>query len=459
MRAVNSKKKGAKPVKLHPVKESEFGEILKDQSEYLKNYVETSRSNKKAGEFFLIRTPKGRLEEVIFITDEKPNIWTYAALPKKLPLGEYEFSTDLDSTEATNAVIGWELGTYYFDRYKADKCEYAKLVTPKNASIEEAQIMIEAIELARNLINTPPADLGPKELAHTAEEIAKENKARQIIIHKDTDLLEQGYNAIYAVGKGSSKRPKLVDIRWGNAKAPKVTIIGKGVTFDTGGLNLKSESNMALMKKDMGGAAVAIALSKMIMESKLNINLRLMIPTVENSVSGESYRPSDIIKTRSGKTVEITNTDAEGRVVLCEPLAEADNEKPDLLIDFATLTGAARISVGAEIGTFMTDDDKLAAEIMSHANNESDPLWRMPMWDEYSYMLKSKVADLVNSPDSGNAGGITAALFLKAFVKKTKSWVHFDMMCWNTRERAGRPVGGEAMALRAMFALLKKRYS
>lgn len=459
MRSIISKKKGSKPIKLHSVKESEFEETIKDQNEYLKNFIETSRNTKKAGDFFLIRNPKGRLEEVIFITDDKTNIWTYAALPKKLPLGEYEISADIDSSEATNAVIGWELGTYYFSKYKADKCECAKLITPKNANIAEATRYIEAIELVRNLINTPPADLGPKELAQAAEEIAFENKARQIITLNDSDLLEHGYNAIYAVGKGSSKRPRLVDIRWGNAKAPKVTIVGKGVTFDTGGLNLKSESNMALMKKDMGGAAVAIALAKMVMEAGLNINLRVLIPTVENSVSGESYRPSDVIKTRNGKTVEVTNTDAEGRMILCEPLAEADNEKPDLLIDFSTLTGAARIAVGSEIGTFMTDDDKLASEIMHHANTENDPLWRLPLWDEYNYMIKSKVADLVNSPDSGNAGGITAALFLKSFVKKTKSWVHFDMMCWNTRERAGRPAGGEAMALRAMFALLKKRYS
>ena len=460
MRAIITKKKqGAKPIKLYTIKESEFEETLKDQSEYVQNYVQTRRGSKRAGEHFLIRDQKGKLEEVLFITEDKINIWSFAGLPKRLPQADYEILSDLTEAEALDAVCGWELGTYAFNKYRSEKCEFSKLVAPKNANMNEAKIITENIELARDLINMPPSDLGPRELANAALDIAQGCKARQAILYTDTELLQHGYEAIYTVGKGSAKRPKLVDIRWGNEHAPKVTIIGKGVTFDTGGVNLKPDSGMLLMKKDMAGAATALALGRMIMQSKLNVNLRILIPTVENSVSGEAYRPSDVIKTRAGITVEVTNTDAEGRLILCEPLAEADSEKPDLLIDFATLTGAARTAVGSEIGAFLTYDDKLAAEIMHHSIEKQDPLWQLPFWDDYKYLLRSKVADMVNSPETGNGGAITAALFLKAFVKKTKSWVHFDMMCWNTRERPGRPIGGEPMALRTMFSLIKKRYS
>ena len=460
MRAILQKKKqGSKPIKLYPIRESEFEETLKEQSDYVKNYVQTRLGTKRAGDHFLIRDTKGKLEEVIFITEDKINIWSFASLPKKLPLGDYEIATDLTAQESLDAICGWELGTYAFSKYKTEKCDFAKLVAPKNGNIKESKIIVDAIELARDLINTPPADLGPRELANTALEIAQNCKARQALLYTDTELLDKGYNAIYTVGKGSSKRPKLVDIRWGNEHSPKVTIVGKGVTFDTGGLNMKNESGMLLMKKDMAGAAIALSLGQMIMQSGIDVNLRILIPTVENGVSGEAYRPSDVITTRTGKTVEVTNTDAEGRLILCEPLAEADSEKPDLLIDFATLTGAARTSVGSEIGAFLTQDEKLAAEILQHSAERKDPLWQLPLWEDYKYLLRSKVADLVNSPDTGNGGAITAALFLKEFVKKTKSWVHFDMMCWNTRERAGRPVGGEPMALRAMFSLIKKRYS
>ncbi len=460
MRAIITKKKpSAKPIRLYTIKESEFEDTLKEQTDYVKNYVQTRRGTKRAGDHFLIRDQKGKLEEVIFITEDRVNIWTFAALPKKLPLGDYEIANDLSESEALDAVCGWELGTYSFNKYKQEKCEFCSLVAPKNANMHEADIIVGNIELARDLINMPPSDLGPRELANAALEAAQACKARQAILHTDSELLQHGYEAIYTVGKGSAKRPKLVDIRWGNEHAPKVTIIGKGVTFDTGGVNLKPDSGMLLMKKDMAGAATALALGRMIMQAKINVNLRILIPTVENAVSGEAYRPSDVIKTRAGITVEVTNTDAEGRLILCEPLADADSEKPDLLIDFATLTGAARTAVGSEIGAFLTYDEKLAAEIMHHSIEKKDPLWQLPFWDDYKYLLRSKVADLVNSPETGNGGAITAALFLKEFVKKTKSWVHFDMMCWNTRERPGRPVGGEPMALRAMYSLIKKRYA
>ena len=446
-----------KPLKIFPIKKAEFEEVLKDQSDYVKNFINTSRSGKDVGDFFLIRNHDGILAEVIFITDNEPNIYTYACLAKKLPEGEYVIDGELSKKEATDIAIGWELGTYSFSKYKEPKNSFAKLIAPKNADIAEAENMITSIYLARDLINTAPADMGPKELAEAATQIAHEYKA-SYIVYTDNDLLENGYESIYTVGKGSAKRPKLVDIRWGNSKSPKVTLVGKGVTFDTGGLNIKNESGMLLMKKDMAGAAIALSLGRMIMQSELDVNLRILLPMAENAISGESMLPSDVIRTRAGITVEITNTDAEGRLVLCEPLAEADSENPELLIDFATLTGAARTALGTEVGAYFTKSDELAKEIEQCAKDVADPIWRLPLWDAYKTMLKSKVADLVNSPDSGNGGAITAALFLKEFVKNTKNWLHFDIAAWNMRERAGKPIGGEPMAMRAVYEMLKKRY-
>jgi len=323
--------------------------------------------------------------------------------------------------------------------------------------LQEAKRIATSVTLARDLINTPPADLGPEEFAAQARKIATKYKAK-ITILKDKQLLKEGYEAIYTVGKASEKRPHLVDIRWGNAKHPKVRLVGKGVTFDTGGLNLKSGGGMRNMKKDMGGAAIVLATAAAIMDAKLPVNLRVLIPLAENHISDNAFRPSDVIRTRAGITVEVDNTDAEGRLILCEPLAEADSEKPDLLIDVATLTGAARVAVGTEISAFMTKDDKLAAKFSEKGEKYRDNVWRLPLYKHYERMLVSNVADLVNSPDSGMGGAITAALFLKSFVKNTKSWMHVDTNAWNVSPRVGRPVGGEAMAMRALYELIKERY-
>lgn len=453
------KKPSGKVVKLTPVKKSELESFTKSSPEYIRNVIKTTRLKKDTGDYFRIRNPKGLIDQVVVIIDDEPNIWTSACLPKKLPVDVYELGGNLNARQQTDFAMGWELGTYVFDRYRENKLEFAKLITPKKADMEEVRYTIESIFLARNLINTTPADLGPAELANTAIEVAKKCKATYKVI-VDNDLLKQGYESIYTVGKASIKRPRLVDISWGNPKAPKVTLVGKGVTFDTGGLNIKGEGNMALMKKDMAGAAIVLGLGKMIMEAGLNVRLRVLIPTVENSISGEAFRPSDVIRTRAGLTVEVTNTDAEGRLILCEPLAEADKESPDLLIDVATLTGAARIAVGAEMSSFFSTSNDVARELEDAAYGVADYVWRLPLWEGYRYMLKSsKVADLVNSPESGNGGAITAALFLKEFIKKSKNWMHFDTIAWNTRERAGRPVGGEPMAMRALFHMIKKRYS
>lgn len=453
-------KSSARAIKLIPVRKSDFNTYAKKSGDdYLNSLVKTTRMKRDSGNYYTIRDGKGAVKHVVLIIDDAPNIWTFACLPKTLPEALYELAGDLTPRELTDAAIGWELGTYVFDKYRANSTVFARLVQPKGADIKEATYTIESIFLARNLINTAPADLGPEELANAAIEVAEKCGATYKLI-VDRDLLKAGYNSIYTVGHGSEKRPRLLDITWGDKNAPKVTLVGKGVTFDTGGLNIKGESNMALMKKDMAGAAIVLGLAKMIMEANLPVRLRVFIPTVENAVSGRAYRPSDVIKTRAGLSVEVTNTDAEGRLILCEPLAEADKEKPDLLIDVATLTGAARTAVGTELGAFFATTNEIAHAVEEAGRDVADYVWRLPLWEGYRYMIKtSKVADLVNSPESGNGGAITAALFLKEFILRTKHWLHFDLIAWNTRERSGRPVGGEPMAMRALFHMIKNRYT
>jgi len=311
--------------------------------------------------------------------------------------------------------------------------------------------------LARDLINTPPNDMGPAELADAAKQIAKKHKAR-FSLTSGSELLKKNYPLIHAVGRGSERAPCLIDITWGNPRAPKVTLVGKGVCFDTGGYNLKPSSGMSTMKKDMGGAAIMLALADMIMDAKLNLRLRLLIPAAENSVSGSAYRPSDVLKSRKGLTVEIGNTDAEGRLVLADALSEADDEEPELLIDAATLTGAARAATGMELPPFFTDDESLASDLVQASAAVHDPVWRLPLWRGYEATLNSAVADLNNNPAYVYAGAITAALFLNRFVTKTKSWLHLDVAGWTDRPRPGRRRGGEANAARALYALLKARY-
>jgi leucyl aminopeptidase len=311
--------------------------------------------------------------------------------------------------------------------------------------------------LARDLINTPSNDMGPAELADAASGLARRHGAKAAVIEGDA-LLKQNFPLIHAVGRASERAPRLVDIRWGAGSAPKVTLVGKGVCFDSGGLDLKTSAGMLTMKKDMGGAAVVLGLAHMVMDAKLPVRLRVLIPAVENAVSGRAYRPGDVLTSRKGLTVEIGNTDAEGRLVLADALCEADDESPDLLIDIATLTGAARSATGMEVPPFFTDDEALAADISRHAVDVHDPLWRLPLWRGYEKTIASPIADLNNSPDYNLAGAITAALFLNRFVGKARSWMHIDIPAWTDRPRPGRPRGAEANAARALYALLSSRY-
>jgi leucyl aminopeptidase len=383
-------------------------------------------------------------------------LWSYAGLPDALPPGSYRIDAPLDRAAATNGALGWALGTYGFTRYKARKGELPSLVWPDEADRGQVLRTAEATALARDLINTPAADLGPAELAATARSLAERHGATLAVTEGDA-LLTANYPAIHAVGRASAKPPCLIDLRWGAAGDPKVTLVGKGVCFDSGGLDIKPSSGMKLMKKDMGGAATVLALASMVMAAGLKVRLRLLVPAVENMIAGNAMRPLDILPTRKGLTVEVGNTDAEGRLILCDALAEADTEQPALLIDCATLTGAARVALGPELPVVFTRQDGLYDELARLAAGAADPLWRLPLWPGYRRMLDTKPADLSSTGDSPHAGAITAALFLAEFVSSETPWLHLDMMAWNPRARPGRPEGGEPQALRALYALVAAR--
>jgi leucyl aminopeptidase len=378
-----------------------------------------------------------------------------ANLATTLPAGTYAFSQP--PQEAQLAVLGFLLGTYRFSRYKFKAPKEAHLVLPEGVDAKAAIRLAEGVCLARDLINTPANDMGPQEIENAVRALAEKHSASLNVITGD-DLLTENLPMIHAVGRAHPRAPRLIDMIWGPADAPKVTLVGKGVSFDTGGLDIKPSSAMLLMKKDMGGAAVSLGLAHMIMDAGLNIRLRVLIPAVENSISGDAFRPGDILKSRKGLSVEIGNTDAEGRLVLADALALADKESPELLIDFATLTGAARVALGPEIVPFFTRDDSFAQRVMSHGAAQHDPVWRLPLWSGYEAMLNSPVADINNTGKGGHAGAITAALFLARFVENARTYAHFDVFGWNSSSRPGRPEGGEAHAIRAVFAYLQERF-
>ncbi|MCK6452433.1 MAG: leucyl aminopeptidase family protein [Alphaproteobacteria bacterium] len=424
-------------------------------------WLESTGFKAKAGQIALLPGRNGRLARVFVGTDggagAEDSLWALADLPSRLPAGRYALDAKYDRRQATRAALGWALGHYAFGRYRKRERKPIDLVWPRAADRDHVVHVAEAVYLVRDLINTPAADLGPAELADAAKALARRHRAQCSVIVGDA-LLKRDYPMIHAVGKGSARAPRLIDISWGPARAPRVTLVGKGVCFDSGGYDLKPSAGMKLMKKDMGGAAHALGLASLIMASKLRLRLRVLIPAVENMVSGTAFRPLDVLRTRKGLTVEIGNTDAEGRLILADALAEADRDKPELLVDFATLTGAARVALGPDLPALFTDHDDLADDLLRHGRDEADPMWRLPLWRPYRPGLDSKVADLNNISDSSFAGAITAALFLKEFVADTTRWAHFDLYAWNGRARPGRPEGGEAMALRAVYALIRERF-
>jgi leucyl aminopeptidase len=385
-------------------------------------------------------------------------LWHAASLPDRLPPGEYRLGAPLESGPATQLVLGWLTGSYRMGRYRSlPQSRRATLVVPEAADLDYARAAASAAALARDLINTPANDLGPAELAQAIVDVAGRFGARATTLAA-RDLEAQDYPLIAAVGAGSPREPRLVDLRWGRAEAPRVTLVGKGVCFDSGGLDLKPSAAMLLMKKDMGGAACALALASMLMALEAPIQLRLLVPCVENAIDGRAYRPGDVLRSRKGLTVEIGNTDAEGRLVLADALAEADRERPALLVDLATLTGAARTALGPELPAAYSPDDRLATELRAQGEAEADPVWPMPLWPGYDDELTSKIADLSNVSATPFAGSIVAALFLKRFVTATPAWIHLDLYAWNAKERPGRPVGAEAHCVRALYRLIRARF-
>jgi leucyl aminopeptidase len=385
------------------------------------------------------------------------NAFLPGLLPGLLPAGTYRFANA--PRDPRLAALAFALGSYRFTRYRKAKDKAVRLVVPEGVDGDDLSRIAEAVTRARDLINTPANDMGPAELEAAARALAKQHGAKFRSIVGD-DLKKQNFPLIHAVGRAADgkRAPRLIELRSGKAGDPKVTLVGKGVCFDTGGLDLKPENAMLLMKKDMGGAATVLALAHMIMDAGLKLSLRVLIPAVENSVAGDAFRPLDVYPSRKGLNVEIGNTDAEGRLVLADTLTLADEEAPELLIDMGTLTGAARVALGPELPPFYTDDEALAADVARCAAAENDPLWRLPLWPRYDQMLDSKTADLNNVASGGMAGSIVCALFLKRFVSAAKSWLHFDIYAWTPQARPGRPEGGECQAARALYALLRARY-
>jgi leucyl aminopeptidase len=448
--------KGQPATSLILVDKSAFDEWLKSQPERVRQAV--SAQGFKAEGYQLAILPGERsdwsaLLGVANVGELSP--WCLAKAAETLPEGTYRVA----GRGPGAATLGWLLGQYRFDRYKKDKSIKGPrtLLTDEPGAIEETLLVAQATHLVRDLVNLPAGDLGPAELEAAAADVAKECSARFTSI--SGKQLEDEYPMIHAVGRAASpdRAPRLIELEWGDQRHPRIAIVGKGVCFDSGGLDIKPASGMRLMKKDMGGAAHALGLALLVMKSRLPVRLHLLIPAVENAVSGNAFRPGDILKSRKGLTVEVGNTDAEGRLILGDALARAAEGEPELIIDFATLTGAARVALGPDLPALFANDDSLAGALLAAGETVSDPLWRMPLWKHYAEMLSSDIADIGNVSDQPMAGAVTAALFLQKFVPDAVPWAHFDTFAWRSSSRPGRPKGGDALGLRACWHMLKQR--
>jgi leucyl aminopeptidase len=438
---------------------SNWDAIRAELPEQARQFADANGFTGKPGAYLTWPAADGRVAGVLFgleddgVTSRDP--FRPGALPGLLPAGIYRFANA--PHDARLAVLAFALGRYRFCRYRKADAPEARLVPPDGVDTADILRMAAAATLARDLINTPSNDMGPAELAEAAKDVAARYGARFDCIVGD-DLVTRNFPLIHAVGMASSRAPRLINLTWGDPGHPKVTLVGKGVCFDTGGLDLKPSSGMLMMKKDMGGAANVLALAQMVMDAGLKLRLRVLIPAVENAVAGNAFRPLDIFPSRKGLNVEIGNTDAEGRLILADALALADEEEPDLLIDMGTLTGAARVALGPDLPPFYTQDEKLAQDVVACALKENDPVWRMPLWPAYDSWLDSKVATITNAPSGTFAGSITCALFLQRFVEHAKSWLHFDIYGWTPSAKPARPEGGECQAARAVYRLLSERY-
>ncbi|HET7803368.1 MAG TPA: leucyl aminopeptidase family protein [Pseudolabrys sp.] len=435
-----------------------FDAVCKKLGQSEQAFIAAAGFEARPGRSLLLPGNNGKLAGVLFGIESPDDAdldrFRPGQLAGLLPTGTYRFANA--PHDARLAALAIALGGYQFSRYRKSETRNVRLVLPDGIDGEALSSVVEGVTLCRDLTNTPSNDMGPAELEAAARTLAKEHSAK--IQVTNGAALARNFPLVHTVGAGSARAPRLIDMTWGKASDPKITLVGKGVCFDTGGLDIKPDTGMFNMKKDMGGAATALAVAHMVMADGLKVRLRVIIPAVENSISGTSFRPRDVYVSRKGISVEIGNTDAEGRLILADALTLAEEDKPALLADFATLTGAARVALGPDMPPFFTDDDGLADELMRAAAAESDPLWRLPLWRPYASLLDSKVADLNNVGTGGQAGAITAALFLRRFVN-TKAWVHFDIFAWTPAAKPGRPEGAECQSARALHALLRSRYA
>jgi leucyl aminopeptidase len=442
------------------VHEGNLQEVLSSLGEAAEGWCRANGYSAKPSSLQLVPGLRGEVAAVLFGVEKNgsTDAFAFGRLATALPVGDYRVADDVP--QIAEVALAFALSSYIFDRYRKSAQKSVRMVVPDDVDLDRIGTILDGVQIARDLINTPANDLGPQELAQAIETLFTKHGGTGRIIAGD-DLLTEGFPMVHAVGKASSRMPRLADFSWGKDGNPKVTLVGKGVIFDTGGLNIKPGGSMALMKKDMGGAANVLGLASMIMAAELPIRLRVIVPCVENAISGSAFRPGDILPSRKGLTVEIGNTDAEGRLVLADALALADEESPDLLVDMATLTGAARVALGPDLPPYYTDDEALAEDIAVMSEAATDPLWRLPLWQPYMKYLDSAVADIshINTSGGGFAGSITAALFLSRFVENAQSWAHFDIFGWTPSEKPGKPMGGEAQGIRALFDLVSERYA
>jgi len=449
-----------KLIVIMPVITTEFETWIAKQPANIQQWVKATQFIACPSTFCLIPNADGSVHSVVLGMLNDNDFFAFACLSEKLPAGTYvieENSVLKTAHHFQQAALGWGFGFYQFTNYKQPMPRFAKLSLNKSVDEKLLTDMLEAIYLSRNLINTPAEDMGPEQLESAVKNVAEKFSAQLNVITGEA-LLTENYPAIYTVGRASPRAPRMIDLRWGNKDAPKITLVGKGVCFDSGGLDLKSAAGMLLMKKDMAGSAMMLGLAQMIMAQQLPVQLRLLIGAVDNAVSGNSYRPGDIVATRAGKTIEITNTDAEGRLVLCDLLFEACTENPEVVIDFATLTGAARVALGEDIPAMYAQPQSIANDLLKASVKVNDPIWQMPLVQSHREKLKSEIADMVNCAETPYGGSITAALFLQSFVKPETTWVHFDTPAWNFKYKPGRLVGAEVFAVRAVFEYLKNKY-
>lgn len=438
-----------------PLLKGQFESWRVKQNYHTQSWVQLCKFSAESGQVCLLPGQNGEPECVLLGLANAQDSNAFAALPALLGAGQFRIeSNQLSEALLHQAAIAFGMGAYQFNVYRENNSSISCLCLPENLDHNLIQQWVKTLNLIRDLINTPTQDMGPTDLTRVIMEVGDEFGAKTNVIIGE-DLLEQGYPAIHAVGRASQSEAHLIDLIWGNPEAPLLTLVGKGVCFDSGGLNLKPANGMLLMKKDMAGAAHALGLARMVMAQELPFRLRLLIPAVENSVSGNSYRPGDVLDTRAGMTVEVTNTDAEGRLVLCDALAEACRENPRFLIDFSTLTGAARIALGPQLPAMFCNNEQMASRLLACAERTQDLFWRLPLHQSYRQYLKSTIADICNASNVDHAGSITAALFLQSFVQNTVNWAHFDMSAWNYEDMPGRPRGAQTMAVRAVFNFLE----